>query len=247
MSISRSVYYYKSIKDDAEVINKLKELSINYPKRGCDKFYDTIRLEGIKWNYKRVRRVYCLMKLNLKRKSKRRLPARVKLSLIRPSSINSTWSMDFMSDALVSGRKIRVFNVMDDYNREALCIEPATSLPAERITRILDDIIDWRGIPSQIRVDNGPEFTSFAFAEWCRSKGITIKYTQPGKPMQNGFIERFNRTYREEILDAYLFDELDQVKILSEDWMEEYNHKRPHESLKGLSPKKYLERNLVLN
>jgi putative transposase len=247
MSLSRSVYYYKSIKDDSEVINKLKELSNEYPKRGCDKFYDTIRLEGTKWNYKRVRRVYCLMKLNLKRKSKRRLPARVKVALITPSRINSTWSMDFMSDALVSGRKIRVFNVMDDFNREALCIEAATSLPAERITRILDDVIDWRGKPDQIRVDNGPEFTSYVFAQWCESKGITIKYTQPGKPMQNGYIERFNRTYRDEILDAYLFDELNQVKILSEDWMEEYNHKRPHESLKGLSPKKYLERNLVLN
>ena len=149
--------------------------------------------------------------------------------------------MDFMSDALLTGRKIRVLNVMDDYNREALCVEADVSMTAERVIRTLEDLIDWRGKPEQIRVDNGPEFRSAAFTDWCSKKQIVVKFIQPGKPMQNGFIERFNRSYREEVLDAFLFSELSQVKILSEEWMEEYNNIRPHESLNGLPPIKYLK------
>lgn len=237
------MYYYRSRKDDAEVVKKLEELSSRYPTRGCDKFYAMIRQEGLIWNYKRVRRVYCMMKLNIRRRAKRRIPARLKEQLVIPASFNHSWSMDFMSDTLVSGRKIRILNVLDDFNREALCIDAATSIPAERMIRSLEDLIDWRGIPAQIRVDNGPEFTSSAFADWCSKKGITIKYIQPGKPTQNAYIERFNRSYRQEVLDAYLFDELSQVKLLSEEWMEDYNTKRPHESLNDLTPKKYFELN----
>jgi len=246
MSINRSTYYYRSRKDDSEVIQKLEEYSSKHPRRGCDKFYDMIRLEGLPWNYKRVRRVYCMMKLNIRRKVKRRLPARVKTPLVVPGVVNNSWSMDFMSDALITGRKIRILNVMDDFNREALCIEADTSLPAERVIRTLEDLIDWRGKPEQIRVDNGPEFTSAVFSDWCTKKGITIKYIQPGKPMQNGFIERFNKSYRDEVLDAYLFDELSQVRVLSEEFMDDYNNKRPHESLNGVPPRKFLEENLVL-
>lgn len=184
------------------------------------------------------------MKLNIRRKAKRRVPARIKEPLVTQEKINKSWSMDFMSDALLTGRKIRVLNIMDDFNREALCVEADVSMPAERVIRALEDLIDWRGKPEQIRVDNGPEFTSAVFADWCSRKGISVKYIQPGKPMQNGFIERFNRSYREEVLDAYLFDELAQVKILSEEWMEDYNTKRPHESLNGLTPKKFIEENI---
>lgn len=243
MSLPRSVYYYRSVKDDSEVISKLEELASQYPRRGCDKFYDMLRQQGYQWNYKRIRRVYCLMGLNIRRKAKRRIPERIKDPLSLPDAVNRNWSMDFMSDSLVTGRKIRILNVIDDYNREALCIEAGTSLPAERVTRIMEDLIDWRGIPDQIRVDNGPEFTSSVFADWCSAKGIRVKYIQPGKPMQNGFIERFNRSFREEVLDAYLFYDLNQVRILSEQWMEDYNNQRPHESLNGMTPKKYIEVN----
>lgn len=243
ISLSRSAYYYKSKKDDTEVIDKLASLCSKYPRRGCDKFYAMIRQEGLVWNYKRVRRVYCLMNLNIKRKSKRRIPARVQHPLMAQQQPNKSWSMDFMSDALLTGRRIRILNIIDDYNREALCVQSAISIPAEGVIRALEDLIDWRGKPEQIRVDNGPEFTSAAFADWCSSKGISIRYTQPGKPMQNGFIERFNRSYREEVLDAYLFDELDQIRMLSEEWMEDYNTQRPHEALNGLTPKKFIEVN----
>lgn len=218
---------------------KLSSLAEAHPKRGCDKFYDMIRAEGIVWNYKRVRRVYGLMKLSIRRKSKKRLPARVKEPLFVPDNINKSWSMDFMSDALSNGRKIRVFNVMDDYNREALAIQASSSIPSVSVINILKDVIDWRGKPEQIRVDNGPEFTSENFKDWCREVNIKLQYIQPGKPMQNGFIERFNRTYREEILDAYIFEDLNEVRELSQNWMEDYNKLRPHESLKGKSPEKF--------
>jgi putative transposase len=246
ISLSRSVYYYKSRKDDSELIDKLTTLSSKYPRRGCDKFYDMIRQEGLQWNYKRVRRVYCLMKLNIKRKAKRRIPARIKQPLILQDQINKSWSMDFMSDSLITGRKVRILNVMDDYNREALCVQAELSFPSERVIRALEDLIDWRGKPEQIRVDNGPEFTSSVFYDWCTSKGISVKYIQPGKPMQNGFIERFNRSYREEVLDAYLFDEPSQLRTISEEWMEDYNTQRPHEALNGLTPKKFMQTKVVL-
>jgi putative transposase len=241
MQLSKSMYYYNSCKDDTAVIDKLTELAEKYPRRGCDKFYDMIRGQGLNWNYKRIRRVYKLLKLNMKRKIKRRLPARVKSPLLVPEEINRSWSMDFMSDALCSGRKIRVLNIMDEYNREALAVEVSTSFPSQAVMRILEDVIEWRGKPDQIRVDNGPEFTSTAFINWCKNSQIRLHYIQPGKPMQNGFIERFNRTFREEVLDAYLFQDIVQVRDICTEWMEDYNYIRPHESLEGRSPKRYKE------
>lgn len=241
------MYYYKSCKDDSAVIDKLTELSEKHSRRGCDKFYSMIRSEGIHWNYKRVRRVYCLLKLNIRRKMKKRLPARVKVPLAIPVGINRTWSMDFMSDALISGRKIRVLNVMDDFNREMLAIEPDTSIPSVAVIRTLENIIDWRGKPEKLRVDNGPEFTSDIFVGWCKEQKIKLQFIQPGKPNQNGYIERFNKTYRNEVLDTYLFEDMDQVRIISWDWMEEYNTTRPHESLNEMTPQKYKELSLLMD
>lgn len=156
------------------------------------------------WNYKRIRRIYLLLGMNRRRKTKRRVPARVKVPLAVPERANEMWSVDFMSDVLVSKRKFRTLNVMDDYNRQAITVEAAHSMPAARVTQILECAIEEQGKPRCIRVDNGPEFISKEFKDWCKSKGIIIRHTQPGKPMQNGYIERFNRTFRENILDAYL-------------------------------------------
>ena len=144
--------------------------------------------------------------------------------------------MDFMSDAIVGNRKFRTFNLLDDCSREALAIEVDTSLSSERITRVLDRVIDERGKPSVLRADNGPEFTSKDLELWAKARGITIQYIQPGKPAQNGYIERFNRLYREAVLDAYLFFDLYQVRQLTQEWMEEYNERRPHEALNNLTP-----------
>jgi putative transposase len=144
-----------------------------------------------------------------------------------------------MSDVLVSKRKFRTLNIMDDYNRQAIAIEAGHSMPAIRVIQIVEQTIREQGKPEIIRVDNGPEFISKEFREWYKSKEITVQYTQPGRPMQNGYIERFNRTFRENILDAYLFEDLNQVRILAEEWMEDYNFKRPHEALNGRTPMQY--------
>lgn len=177
-----------------------------------------------------------MLKLNLRRKHKRRLPNREKVALEQPSSINKKWSMDFMSDALTDGRKFRTFNLIDDFNREVLAVEADTSLPATRVVRILERVIWERGKPESIRVDNGPEFISSTMEAFCKGQQIQLQFIKPGKPMQNGYVERFNRTYREDILDAYLFNNLKQVRELSEAWMKDYNTFHPHKSLKGLSP-----------
>ena len=206
-------------------------------------YYGRIRNEGLKWNRKRVLRVYRMMQLNLRRKRKRRLPARTKEWLQQPTGINHTWSMDFMSDSLIYGRRFRVLNIMDDYNREALAIEPDFSLPAERVIQTLEEVIFWRGKPMEIRVDNGPEFISNALLQWAEENKIRIKHIQPGKPTQNAYIERFNRFFREDILDAYLFNNLNQVRQLAAEWIDDYNEYHPHKSLNGKSPLEYMKEN----
>lgn len=240
--LHRSMWYYESKRDDREVIDKLNELAEKMPIRGFDEYYGRIRREGFLWNRKRVLRVYRLMHLNLRRKRKRRLPARVKEPLTQPEGINHTWSMDFMSDSLVYGRRFRVLNIIDDYNREALAVEPDFSLPGGRVVQILNEVIFWRGKPREIRVDNGPEFISKTLQEWAGENDIKMKYIQPGSPTQNAYIERFNRFFREDILDAHLFGDLNQVRHLAWDWMSDYNEAHPHKSLGDLSPIEYLKR-----
>ena len=147
--------------------------------------------------------------------------------------------MDFMSDSMVNGRKFRTLNIIDDCTREALAIEIDTSLSSKRVTRVLNRVIAERGKPVRIRVDNGPEFTSNEITIWAEENHISIQYTQPGRPMQNGFIERFNRVYREAVLDAYLFFELYEVRQLTKEWREEYNLRRPHEAINNMTPQEY--------
>ena len=221
------------------MIAALQELAAAHPTYGFRKLLAYLKRAGRKWNHKRVYRVYKLLKLNKKSRGKRRLPARVKQPLLQQSELNSSWSMDFMSDSLASGNRFRTLNVIDDCNREALAIEVATSISSKRVIRTLEQLIDWRGKPEAIRMDNGPEFTSADFTSWCREKEISVHYIQPGKPMQNGFIERFNGSYRREVLDAYLFLELEEVRELTEQWVEEYNTRRPHEALGNLTPSEW--------
>ena len=150
--------------------------------------------------------------------------------------------MDFMSDVLYDGRKFRTFNVIDDYNREALMIMPSHTLPATRITHLLDELACERRYPEIIRVDNGPEFASTTFRKWAAENNVVIHYIQPGKPAQNGYVERFNRTYREDILDMNMFQTLKEVRQITQSWIEVYNQQRPHESLAGLAPLEFAKR-----
>jgi len=242
--LARSMYYYNRIgKSDNELIVALQKLAEEHPRYGFRKMFYTLRYQGYEWNHKKVRRVYCALGLNLKRKAKRRLPARIKEPLEVPQEANQVWSIDFMSHSLYNGRRFRVLNIIDDYNREALWMEIDTSIGSHALVEVITLLIREVGKPLQIRVDNGPEFISSAFTNYCNQQNIEIKYIQPGKPTQNAFVERFNGSYRRDILNTYIFYHLDQVRKITEMWRMNYNNIRPHESLGNIPPKKYVELN----
>jgi len=148
--------------------------------------------------------------------------------------------MDFMCDSLVDGRRFRLLNIIDDYNRESLAIEIDTSLPSVRVIRVLERLIGTRSKPDRIRVDNGPEFISDKLQSWCEEKKIILQFIQPGKPVQNAFVERNNGSLRKELLDAYLFYSLQEVREMAEDWRQDYNCLRPHQSLGFIPPVEYI-------
>jgi putative transposase len=225
--------------DDRAIQQELCSLAERHPRGGCGKMTHYLRNQGQSWNHKHIRRVYCEMALNLHRKPKKRLPARVAQALVVPVQPDRTWSLDFMSDALSDGRTFRTLNVIDDYNREALWIEVDTSLSGERVIQVLERLLEWRAAPNVIRMDNGPELISGRLESWAREHQIELLHIQPGKPAQNAYIERFNRTFREDVLDAYLFDNLQEVRSIAERWLEEYNQIRPHAALQGLSPHQF--------
>jgi putative transposase len=248
LRLSRTVYYYQTVPNkDQPVIDALLELVDRFPRYGFGKLFPLIRRQGHSWNHKRVHRIYCALGLNIRRKGKRRLPNRNPDPLRVPESINQCWSADFMSDALWCGRRYRTFNVVDDFNREALMIDIDLNLPAQRVIRALERIAAWRGYPARLRVDNGPELTSVYMAQWAEEHGVELEFIQPGKPTQNSFIERFNRTYREEVLSLYIFKTLSEVRQITESWLEEYNEIRPHESLGNLTPSEYLGDHIQLS
>jgi putative transposase len=241
VGVSRSVKRYEpKPRDDSEVIDALGELAARHPRFGFRKLFILLRKAGHPWNHKKVWRVYCAMKLNRRRRFKKRYRPAVPDILLQPIRPNQAWSADFMSDALHDGRAFRTFNVIDDYNREALRIEIDVSLTAERVTRVLDQLVTIRGRPERLRVDHGPEFTSAVFAAWCISHGIELEFIQPGKPAQNAFIERFNGSYRDGVLDAWVFNDLNHVRYETERWLKDYNTVRPHESLGDISPMEFL-------
>jgi putative transposase len=238
--MSRTAYYYQpKLMDDSLIIDALNHLVNRHHRWGFPKCYKRLRKLGYRWNHKRVRRVYTELKLNLRRKTKRRLPARNPEPLTVPSSLGKSWSMDFMSDSLHNKVRFRTFNVIDDFNREVLGIDIATSMPSLRVIQYLDRLAQWHGYPEKIRVDNGSEFTSRVFVDWAKVHDIRVDYIQPGCPYQNAYVERFNRTYREEILDGYIFNNLNEVKQITEEWIEIYNNERPHNSLNDMTPVEY--------
>ena len=239
MHISRSSLHYQSVKDDAYLMDKLQLLAEQHPVEGFWKCYGRIRNEGVSINHKRLYRIYRQLGMSMRRKVKRRIPARVKEPLCVPESFTHTWSIDFMSDALSNGTKFRSFNVIDDYNREVLFIETAYSLKSSRVIWVLNHLINRYGCPKCIRMDNGPEFVAKLMHSWSEANAISFKYIQPGKPMQNAYIERFNKSYRIGVLDAYLFDTIDEVREITGVWVDDYNKNRPHDALGGLSPLMY--------
>ncbi len=246
IGINRSLLHYcPNTARDLPVVEALQKLAHQYPAYGFGLMFSKLRQAGLLWNAKRVYRIYRLLKLNLRRKGKECLPNRHPQPLVIPHKMNHCWSVDFMSDALIDGRRFRLFNVVDDFNREALAIEVDLNIPAHRVVRILERLSAERGYPAFIRSDNGPELTAAALAEWAERHGVILDFIQPGKPMQNGFIERFNKTLRTEILDMYLFRTLSEVRELTEDWRTEYNEERPHSSLGDMPPVIYARKKLA--
>jgi putative transposase len=240
VSLPRSVMMYQKVpKDDSSLIEALHQLVDKHPTIGFWKCYYRLRRKGYDCNHKKLYRVYTMLRLNVRRKAKRRIPQRIKEPLEVPAAINQGWSMDFMCDSLVDGRRFRLLNIIDDYNRESLAIEIDTSLPALRVIRTLHRLIEMRTKPKAIRVDNGPEFISDKLKQWCDEQNIRLQFIQPGKPVQNAFIERNNGSLRKELLDAYLFFSLQEVRQMTEEWQQDYNYERPHESLGFVPPAEF--------
>ena len=180
------------------------------------------------------------MRLNLRSKRKKRLPARIKQPLVRPIYPDVTWSMDFMHDSLENGKSVRTLNIIDDFNREILNITIDSSLPSSKVICQLEQLIEWRGKPEKIRVDNGPEFIAEKMKDYCNKENIELSFIQPGKPTQNSLIEKFNRTFRTEFLSVYLFENIKQMRNYAEIWMWMYNNERPHSALQYLTPRDFL-------
>ena len=244
LKLPRSSYQYNSkIKQDDKYCDLLNELVTNRPSIGFWLSYKRIRRMGVIVNHKKLYRIYTAMKLNIRRRAKKRLPARVKQQLFQPSALNEVWSIDFMSDSLWDGRKIRLLNIIDDFNREVLTIETDTSLPTLRVIKSLQELSDHRGLPKFIRVDNGPEFISDKLDSWCKLNKIQLIFIQPGEPTQNAYIERFNGTLRRDVLNAYVFKSIKEVREVTEEWMFDYNNNRPHSSLNNKTPAEYAMQN----
>lgn len=238
--------YYRQPKDwreaDSAVIEAINEVLAKVPRAGFWKGFTRMRSKGYRFNHKRVFRVYRRMGLNLPRRVKRKLPKRVPKPLVVEPAVNSQWALDFMHDTLYCGKRFRTLNVIDEGTREYLAIEVDTSLPVERVIRVLEQLKEQPGLPEQIRLDNGPELISDAFATWCEGNGIDLAYIEKGRPQQNGFAERFNGSMRREFSDAYLFDSLSQVREMAWVWRLDYNDERPHESLGNLPPSVYRQK-----
>jgi len=246
--LSRAAYYKPGtdgVARDAEVIAALQAIVAEEQRWGFWKCHDRLRAQGYRWNHKRIWRVYCRLRLNLPGRAKRRVPQRVRQPLFVEPRMNAVWALDFMRDTLYSGKVFRTLNVIDEANRGGLGIDVAVSIPATRVITFLGQMMDLHGRPNAIRCDNGPELTSETFTDWCKKQDIELRFIQPGKPDQNAYIERFNRTYREEVLSAYLFDSLDDVREITTDWLERYNEIRPHDALGSLPPARYRERLLA--
>ena len=234
-------YQRKLSDENAQIADWLIRLTQNQRNWGFGLCFLFLRnVKGFHWNHKRVYRIYRELELNLRIKPKKRIVREKPEPLAVPESINQVWSMDFMHDQLEDGRSFRLFNVIDDFNREGLAIDVDLSLPAERVKRSLDQIIEWRGKPKQIRCDNGPEYISHVLAEWAEQQRIELSFIQPGKPQQNAYVERFNRTVRYDWLGHYLFESIEEVQRHATHWLWTYNNERPNMGIGGITPKQKL-------
>jgi len=237
-----SSYRYKPRQHDDGLRERLVALAREKPRFGYRRLHVLLERDGEVVNHKRVHRIYCEAGLALRRK-KRKHCVRVSSPLGVYTAANQEWALDFVHDVVASGRSIRVLNVVDAYTRESLAIEVDTSFAGLRVTRVLDEIIDERGLPQAIRRDNGPELTSRHFLAWALDHKIDLAHIQPGKPTQNAYVESFNSKLREECLRISWFQNLFEARRIISNWRRDYNECRPHSSLNYLTPAEFAAKN----
>jgi len=239
MGVHRATYRYRQRrKEDRQLRVRLRELAETRRRFGYRRLQILLKREGWQVNHKRVFRLYAEEKLSLRRKRGRKRSA-VRQPLPEPTAINQVWSVDFMTDSFSSGRRFRTLNVVDDYTRECLAIEVDTSIGGARVVRVLEKLKKERGLPRQIRSDNGPEFLSRAVDQWAFEQGLQWHTIQPGRPMENSYIESFNGRFRDECLNENWFIDLADARYRIEQWRQDYNQGRPHSSLNYLTPAEF--------
>lgn len=237
-----SCRYQQKERNEGALRRRLLELAEERPRFGYRRLHRMLRREKehgrAKWmvNHKRVYRIYWEEGLTMRRRKGKRFRAEAWVPLVLPTRANQMWTMDFTRDSLASGRKFRTLNLMDGYTREALCIEVDTSLPGLRVVQVLERVAQERGLPEAIQVDNGPEFVSRAVDQWAYANGVTLHFIDPGKPVQNAFIESFNGKFRDECLNQNWHTSLEDARRIIEAWRMDYNTVRPHSSLGSREP-----------
>jgi len=206
---------------------------------GSPRLHILLKREGLVINHKRTERIYREEGLALRKKRRRKGAAGARVILPPPQRVNERWSMDFVADSIVTGRRFRALTIVDNYTRECPTIEVDTSLGGRRVVSVLDRLADIRGLPETITVDNGPEFAGKTLDEWAYRKSVKLNFIRPGKPIENAYIESFNGRLRDECLNTNWFISLKHAREVIEEWRKDYNEVRPHSSLKGATPKEY--------
>jgi putative transposase len=244
-----SVRYRRRQRNEEQLRTHMKELAAKRPRFGYRRLYILLRREKnedgtMRWkmNHKRVYRLYREEGLAMRRKTRKWLRSEARRPLELPQRANQVWTMDFTHDSMVNGRKFRTLNLMDGYTREALAIEVDTSLPGSRVVRVLERLKQERGMATRIVVDNGPEFLSRAVDQWAYENGVEFHFIDPGKPIQNAYIESFNGKFRDECLNQNWFVGLADAQRLIETWRVDYNTARPHSSLGYQTPLEFAAR-----
>jgi len=240
LKVDRSSVRYQSTRsDDGELREAMKKVASERRRFGYRRIHVMLERQGIVMNQKKLRRLYREEKLQVRKRGGRKRALGTRRPMLLPNRPNERWSLDFVSDAFTDGRRFRVLAVVDDYSRECLALVADTSLSGLRVTRELSELIKYRGRPDTIVSDNGTELTSMAVLKWCQETGVEWHYIQPGKPMQNAFVESFNGSFRDECLNETLFTSLAEARSKIKEWKDDYNQNRPHSSLGNLTPNEY--------
>lgn len=240
VGLCRSSHRYQAKPKNDEVIrSRLRELAEQRRKFGAPRLHTLLRREGHLINHKRTERLYREEGLSLRLKKRRKRISHLRVVMDKPERINQHWSMDFVSDSLYNGRRFRVLTVVDNFSRECPVLEADHSLTGQRVARILERMALTRGLPEVITVDNGPEFISKALDLWAFENNVRLRFIQPGKPVQNAYIESFNGKFRDECLNDNVFVSLNSARQIIENWRLDYNSERPHKSLNKMTPEEF--------